>query len=53
MNVNATINGGGQNQNTNKHSNRKRPQTGSLNARGGSNNSAKGSKIDVVGGSNG
>jgi hypothetical protein len=34
--------------NSSKNSNRKRPQTGSLNARGG-HNSSKGSKIDVAG----
>ena len=43
MNNTATLN-------SSKNSNRKRPQTGSLNARGvNTNSSAKGSKIDVTG----
>ena len=42
MNNTATLN-------SSKNSNRKRPQTGSLNARGNGNNSSKGSKIDVGG----
>jgi hypothetical protein len=42
MNNTATLN-------SSKNSNRKRPQTGSLNARGNGNNSSKGSKIDVTG----